>query len=263
MALWLDRLFLAAAEAVYRRRPGPAPTPQQLRDCCVISHRGERDDRTVFENTVAAFEPLRGSGVFGIEFDVRWTKDHVPVVFHDADLQRLFGEPARLADLTWDELHRRRPEIPDLHGLVRRYVDEFHLMVELKADPHADPDTQNRRLAEALAPALARGRAHVLSLRPDLLDRLPAIPAARTLGIARLNTDAISGEALARGRGGMAGHFSALRHRHIERHRAAAQVVGSGLPASREVLFHEAARGVTHVFTNHALRLERYRREGA
>lgn len=261
MALWLDRLFLAAAEAVYRRRRGPRPTPRQLLECRVISHRGERDDRTVFENTVAAFEPLRGSGVFGIEFDVRWTKDQVPVVFHDPDLRRLFGDAARLDALTWDQLHRRRPEIPDLHGFVRRYVDEFHLMVELKADTHGDPATQNRRLGEALAPALERARVHVLSLHPPLLDRLPAIPPARTLGVARLNAEAISREALARGRAGMACHFAALRARHITRHRGAAQIVGTGFPASGEVLFHEAARGVTHVFTNHALRLERARRE--
>jgi len=259
--VWLDRLFLQATDALYALRPPRRPAPAQLRELHVISHRGERDNRTVFENTFAAFEPLRGSGVFGLECDARWTKDRVPVVFHDADLRRLFGDAARVADLTREELRRRRPEIPDLYAFVRRYTGEFHLMVELKEEPYPEPELQARRLLEALAPALDRERCHVLSLRPAMLDRLPGLPPARTLGIARLNADEISREALARGRAGMACHYVALRSHHIARHRAAAQAVGSGFPASRSVLFREAARGVRYLFSNNALALERWRRE--
>lgn len=261
MPLWLDRAFLRVADALYGLGRH-APTAQQLAAVRIVSHRGEHDNRTVFENTFAAFDPLRGSGIFGLELDVRFTADRVPVVFHDADLRRLFGARERLADLSWERLHAGWPQVPRLDAFVRRYCGEFHLMVELKHEPYPDPPLQDRRLAEALAPALEAGRCHVLSLRPEMFARLPSLPAARTLGIGRLNADAISAESLAGRRAGFACHFTALRARHIRAHHAAGQVVGSGFPSSRALLHREAARGVDWIFTDRPRQLERWRRQG-
>jgi glycerophosphoryl diester phosphodiesterase len=261
MPLWLDQAFLRAADALYglaRHRP----TAGQLEHLRVVSHRGQRDHPSVLENTFAAFDRLRGSGVFGLEFDVRWTADRVPVVFHDADFRRLYGDRARLADLAWPEVQARFPQVPALPDLVRRYCDEFHLFVELKHEHYPDPAAQDRRLAEALAPALASGRCHVMSLAPGMFAQLPGLAAARTIGIARLNAAAISTEALAAGRGGFACHYAALGAGRIRAHHAAGQRVGSGFPVSRALLYREAARGVDWIFTNRALQLERWRREG-
>lgn len=261
MPLWLDHAFLRAADALYALGRH-APTARQLETVRIVAHRGERDDRAVFENTYASFDPLRGSGVHGLEFDVRWTADRVPVVFHDADLRRLFGARERIADLSWKRLHAGWPQVPRLDEFVRRYCDEFHLMAELKHEPYPDPELQDRRLAEALAPALAAGRGHVLSLRPEMFASLPSLPARHTFGIGRLNADAISAGVLAAGRGGFACHFAALRARHVRAHHAAGQLVGSGFPSSRALLYREAARGVDWIFTNRPRELERWRREG-
>lgn len=261
MPLWLDHVFLRAADALYGLRRH-APTAAQLDAVRIVSHRGERDDRTILENTDAAFEPLRGTGVFGLEFDVRWTADRVPVVFHDPDLRRLYGARERIADLRWDDLHARWPRIPRLDAFVRRYTDEFHLMLELKYEPYPDPALQDRRLAQALAPALASGRCHVLSLRPELFGLLPSLPARSTLGVARLNAGSIGAEALAAGRAGFACHFAALRARQIRAHHAAGQKVGAGFPSSRALLWREAARGVDWIFTDRARQLEQWRRQG-
>lgn len=262
MPHWLDQAFLHAVDALYAV-PRHAATPAQLAACRIVSHRGERDDRTVFENTYAAFDPLRGSGVFGIEFDVRWTADLVPVVFHDADFARLFEAGGTLRDTELSALRFRFPQIPTLHDFVRRYCGEFHLMAELKAEPYRDPALQNQRLAEALAPALQAGRVHVLSLEPSMFALLPSLPAARTLGVGRLNAGTIGREALAAGRAGFACHYAALTARNIRAHHAAGQVVGCGFPASRALLHREAARGVDWIFTDRARELERWRREGA
>ena len=262
MPLWLDQAFLRTVDALYALRPY-RPTAAQLEAVRIVSHRGQREAPGILENTYAAFDPLRGSGVFGLEFDVRWTRDLVPVVFHDADFMRLYGDRARLADLTLSEALARFPQVPTLHELVRRYSGEFHLMVELKTERYPDPALQNRRLAEALAPALESRRCHVMSLAPAMLAQLPALPAARTLGIARLNSGAISAEALASGRGGFGCHYTALRARHIRAQHAAGQLIGSGFPASPALLYREAARGVDFVFTNRALQLERCRRTPA
>lgn len=262
MPLWLDQAFLRTVDTLYALRRHTA-TPAQLAACRIVSHRGERDDRTVFENTFAAFDPLRGSGVFGLEFDVRWTADLVPVVFHDPDFARLFEAGGTLRETDLSTLRFRFPQVPTLHDFVRRYCDEFHLMAELKAEPYPDPALQNQRLAEALAPALAAGRVHALSLEPAMFARLPALPAAQTIGVGRLNAGAISAEAMAAGRGGFACHFAALGAGHIRAHHAAGQRVGSGFPASRALLHREAARGVDWIFTNRARELERWRREAA
>jgi len=259
MPLWLDHAFLRTVDALYglaRHRP----TAAQLAALRVVSHRGEHGGG-VLENTCAAFDPLRGSGAFGLELDVRWTRDLVPVVFHDRDFRRLYGSGERLAGLDWPQLQARFPQVPALHDFVRRYAGEFHLFVELKHEPYPDPATQDARLAEALAPALAAGRCHVLSLVPQMFAQLPSLPAARTFGIARLNADAISAEALAARRGGFACHYVALKARHLAAHRAAGQWVGTGFPSSRALLLREAARGVDLVFTNRALALERWRRQ--
>jgi glycerophosphoryl diester phosphodiesterase len=260
MAPWLDGALMRLVDALYSL-PRHAPTPAQLSACRIVSHRGERDDRGVLENTYAAFDPLRGSGVFGLELDVRWTADLVPVVFHDADFLRLFGDARALSQTDAATLAARYPQVPTLRDFVRRYCDEFHLMVELKAEPYPDPALQDRRLAEALAPALERNRAHVLTLQPSMLAQLPSIPAARTLGVGRLNSADISREALGAGRAGFACHYAVLGRRQIAAHHAAGQRVGCGFPSSGALLRREAARGVDWVFTNRALELERWRQQ--
>jgi glycerophosphoryl diester phosphodiesterase len=258
MPLLLDRLFLRTVDTLYGLWPAPCPPRERLQACRVISHRGNGTGR--LENTVAAFEVLRGSGIFGIEFDVRWTRDLVPVVFHDPDLNRLFGETARLADLDWAGLRRHRPEIPDLYGFVRRFTDAFHLMAELKFERYPDPELQNRRLLEALAPALEQNRCHILCLKPQLFSLLPGIRPAQTLGIARINTNEISAEALASGRAGFAGHYAALGRAQFRRHHAAGQIVGCGFPNSRAVFYRMVSRGADLIFSDHAVELERWRR---
>ena len=104
--------------------------------------------------------------------------------------------------------------------------------------------------------------ADTASIRDDLDSAsLPGLPAAQTLGVGRLNTAEISREALAAGRAGIATHYLGLRERYVQRHHAANQVVGCGFPASRAVLLWELARDVDYIFTNNAVRMERWRRE--
>jgi glycerophosphoryl diester phosphodiesterase len=55
---------------------------------------------------MAAFRAAIAAGADGIEFDVRLTRDHVPVVIHDNTLRRTAGLPARITDLTWSELEK-------------------------------------------------------------------------------------------------------------------------------------------------------------
>lgn len=68
----------------------------------IIAHRGA--SAAAPENTLAAFRLAVESGAEGVEFDVRLSKDGVPVVVHDADLIRTAGIDRAVAEITAAEL---------------------------------------------------------------------------------------------------------------------------------------------------------------
>jgi glycerophosphoryl diester phosphodiesterase len=70
----------------------------------IIGHRGA--SAVAPENTMAAFQEAIAAGADGIEFDVRLSRDGVPVIIHDNSLRRTGGLNDRVADLTWSELQR-------------------------------------------------------------------------------------------------------------------------------------------------------------
>jgi glycerophosphoryl diester phosphodiesterase len=70
----------------------------------IIGHRGASADAP--ENTLAALGRAMLDGADGVEFDVRLARDGVPVVIHDATLQRTALRPERVDALTSAELRR-------------------------------------------------------------------------------------------------------------------------------------------------------------
>jgi glycerophosphoryl diester phosphodiesterase len=67
----------------------------------IIAHRGY--SAAFPENTALAFEQAIAAGADMIETDVRLTRDGCAVCWHDADLQRVVGDPHAVADLTREE----------------------------------------------------------------------------------------------------------------------------------------------------------------
>ncbi len=68
----------------------------------VIAHRGSSAHAP--ENTLAAFQLALDVGADGVEFDVQLARDGVPVVIHDATLERTGLRPQRVAELTSKQL---------------------------------------------------------------------------------------------------------------------------------------------------------------
>ncbi len=126
----LEPLFHVVADGLYAGFPQPKPGLVALRRCRIISHRGEHDNVMVYENTLAAFDKARDHGVWGIECDIRWTKDLVPVVFHDADLQRLFGNSLTIGQTLFAPLRKEFRQIPTLLEVLTRYGKNMHLMLQ-------------------------------------------------------------------------------------------------------------------------------------
>jgi glycerophosphoryl diester phosphodiesterase len=68
----------------------------------IIAHRGASAHAP--ENTLASFRKAIEAGSDGVEFDVRLSKDRVPVVIHDPTLWRTAGINTRVADMTAEQL---------------------------------------------------------------------------------------------------------------------------------------------------------------
>src|SRR5699024_9419724 len=56
------------------------------------------------ENTIAAFAAADAAGVTYVESDCHLTADGVVVLFHDADLRRIAGDPRRISEVTAADL---------------------------------------------------------------------------------------------------------------------------------------------------------------
>ncbi len=67
-----------------------------------VAHRG--DPYRVRENTLPSIRSALDRGADAVEIDVRVTRDGVPVLLHDATLERLWGHDLRLDRLTHQEL---------------------------------------------------------------------------------------------------------------------------------------------------------------
>ena len=68
----------------------------------IYAHRGSSIAHP--ELTMAAYKAAVDEGADGFECDVRITKDNQLVLWHDADMQRVAGNPARIADSTLKEI---------------------------------------------------------------------------------------------------------------------------------------------------------------
>jgi glycerophosphoryl diester phosphodiesterase len=108
---------------------------QKARDSVkVFAHRGGKAEFD--ENTVAAFEAVYQKGLRGYETDIRLTKDNQLVIFHDADLKRIFGREGSIEQMTLKELKALRTEkgntIPTLDEALKFFNSKPGLYVEFE-----------------------------------------------------------------------------------------------------------------------------------
>ena len=137
----------------------------------IYAHRGVFDNERIPENSLPAFQSAIRMGV-GIECDIHRTADGEVVVFHDATLARMCGDPRRITDLTLDELRtlsllETGEKIPTLKEVLALVKDQVPLVVELKGE---NSDTS---LCDAAMPILENygGRYCIESFNPLLVAR--------------------------------------------------------------------------------------------
>lgn len=105
-----------------------------------FAHRGlHSKDKSVPENSLAAFRLAVEHG-YGIELDIRFTKDKQLVVFHDDTLLRVCGTNRRVDEFTYEELRSFRllnstEQIPLFSEVLALVDGQVPLLVELKTGP--------------------------------------------------------------------------------------------------------------------------------
>jgi len=158
----------------------------------VLAHRGlvtaDAAALGIVENSFAAVAEAHAAGLVYVESDCHLTADGVVVLFHDDDLDRVTGDPRRIADV---RLHELEEVMADRGGLITleqalEAFPETRFNLDVKAEaaaepvgrlvaPHADrvlltsfsDDRRHRALAAAagvggaLAPATSPGSATV------------------------------------------------------------------------------------------------------
>jgi glycerophosphoryl diester phosphodiesterase len=253
----LERLFHHLTGAVFAHRPRRLPAASHLRQCRIVSHRGEHDNLSVLENTLAAFKAATQAGVWGIEFDVRWTRDDVPVVLHDAHLDRMFRIRRCVADTTWRQLRSSIAAVPSLEEVVAHFGGQAHLMIEIKNSSRPNPRRMNDTLAQALKPLEPVRDFHIMSLTPQHLPPLPFLPPAALLAIAYGLPERFSRWVLDHNWGGLCGHYLLMRAPLVYRHLQRGQKIGTGFVNSRNCMYRELSRGVTWIFSDRAVGMQR------
>ena len=117
----------------------------------IIGHRGAAGYER--ENTLVSFHKAIDMGLDWVEFDVRLSKDAVPVVVHDANLSRVFGSRAQVERLSAQTLGEWGvPSLDEVLTLLEsRQVGAY---VEIKACTPAGLDQVLERVKNDQAPRI-------------------------------------------------------------------------------------------------------------
>jgi glycerophosphoryl diester phosphodiesterase len=148
----------------------------------LVAHRGF--SHAYPENTLLSVESALALGACFVEVDVHLSADHVPVVIHDAELQRTAGLKANVMDTPFSHLQQfsvhepgrfasrylpqRIPALQDVVDLIKRYPGRV-LFCEAKRASIARFGIE--AFLDAIAPVIATipGQCVLISFQFDLL----------------------------------------------------------------------------------------------
>ncbi|MDQ3746884.1 MAG: glycerophosphodiester phosphodiesterase [Acidobacteriota bacterium] len=246
----------------------------------IIGHRGASGHAP--ENTIASFDMAFEDGADGIEFDVRLARDGVPVVFHDASLERIaylerrveeFDSTVLVKFYVGEWFNASRPtharesfvfeRMPTLAQVFERY-GAHNLYVEMKCEEPA-------RRAELASAVVGLVREHGLSERvvvksfehDSLVEVKRLAPEIRTAALFSRSwprplvpTGRIIGEATACGADEVSLHRSLLRRGTVEAARQRGFAVVVWTVNSSILLRRAVSLGLRAVITDYPRQLK-------
>ena len=130
--------LLSVAVWLYMIWPGKNRPEMEKYKHVKYAHRGLHDENKA-ENSMSAFAAAKEKG-FGIELDVRLSKDGELVVFHDETLTRVAGKEGKVIDFTAEELagmslSGTADGIPTLKEVLELIDGTVPLLIEIKMSP--------------------------------------------------------------------------------------------------------------------------------
>jgi glycerophosphoryl diester phosphodiesterase len=103
----------------------------------IVGHRGARG--LAPENTIAALNKAIEHSADEIEIDIRVTKDHIPILFHNLNL-KLPGSPALKINRTnYTELKEHLSDLITLKEAMEHLNNRIHLCIEVKEKKDLKP----------------------------------------------------------------------------------------------------------------------------
>jgi len=127
----------------------------------IYAHRGSSAQHP--ELTMMAYKAAIDEGADGFECDVRLTKDNQLLLWHDADMQRISGNKARIADSTLKEIksiYQHAMTLDELLILARDNKKE--LAIETK-HPVPTGSAVEKKVMQLLAQEKTSSDIHVMS----------------------------------------------------------------------------------------------------
>ncbi|MFI8207037.1 glycerophosphodiester phosphodiesterase [Streptomyces sp. NPDC085937] len=135
-----------------------------MQNVTAVAHRG--DPYRVRENTLASLRSALRRGADAVEIDVRLTRDGVPVLLHDATLERLWDHDRPLSLLSYDEVRGMTDGgVPTLADALEVTADG-RVMIDL---PGAPGPRAVRRIVDVVRQQGAQDRVYYCAGAPAML----------------------------------------------------------------------------------------------
>lgn len=237
--LFLDPLITTLMNCKTFPPPQGSTPPPNL-----IAHRGAWGN-SILENSMPAFERAKFLGATGIELDIHFSKDHVPMVSHDPNLKRVYNKSISIKDHNYHELQKLIPGLCSLDQVVK--IKNLHFMIEIKSQLSI---LQQRILEEQLASLKPGTQFHLLTLDPKFVFTTSLLPSTAWIIVAQLKVGQFIKLAIAKNYAGIAAHYFLLRENHLQLLKAHKKIVGTGFIPNKNILNRERVRGIDWLFTD-------------
>lgn len=225
---------------------GTYPIPNKTSDKSkILAHRGAWDTIVYKENTLRAFKHAQELEAWGVELDVHFTKDDIPVVSHDPDLKRILGSNLIIRENVWETLHAQATELPLLEEVLN--LKDLHFMIEIKNQPTVK---QQKILSEVLNHLIPEKNYHLITLNPNFVFTAKNIPSEGWILIGEFNLQKLTDICIERNLGGVAGQYLLLNKKILKKLKAHNKKVGTAYVTSKNIFYRECGRQVDWVFTN-------------
>ncbi len=249
--------YLNLMDLIFSTIPHKKPSQSKLENIKIIAHRGWHNDQ-IRENTMTSFDKCIENGIWGVEFDIRWTKDLVPIVHHDQNCQRVFGKDINISETDFLRLREMIPDIPTFSEVVKKYAGKIHLIIELKLENYSNIEFQKQKLAEILSNLTPKTDYHLLGIGEAPLRGFDNFPNDCKILVGDTNMKELANSSIVNNYSGVAGHFTFINEEMINELHKSQQFIGSAYICSKNSLYRELNRDIDHIYTNHPWKILPY-----